>query len=47
VRRRNEDCNKYSAEIAKIRDLEARAGANPVESSGSGAQRGGGMGRGY
>ena len=52
VRRRNEDCNKYSAEIAKIRDLEARAGMNPggtspVESSGSGAQRGGGMGRGY
>ena len=52
VRRRNDDCNQHSAEIAKIRDLEARAGANPgganpMEGSGSGAQRSGSMGRGY
>ena len=50
VRRRNDDCNKHSEEIAKIRDLEMRAGgnatgANPTE--GGGAQRSGGMGRGY
>jgi len=52
VRRRNDDCNKHSEEITKIRDLEARAGANPAgtnptEGMGSGAQRSGGMGRGY
>ena len=52
VRRRNDDCSKHSDEIAKIRDLEMRAGGNPggtspAESSGSGAQRSGGMGRGY
>src|SRR2546427_12143332 len=50
VRRRDDDCSKHSAEIAKIRDLETRAGgnatgANPTESGG--AQRSGGMGRGY
>ena len=45
--RRDDDCSKHSAEIAKIRDLEMRVGANPMEGSGSGAQRSGGMGRGY
>jgi hypothetical protein len=49
VRRRNEDCNRHSAEIAKIRDIETRAGMSPgTAPTDAGTPRsGGGMGRGY
>ena len=49
VRRRNDDCSKHSAEIDKIRELEARAGMSPGASpTDAGTPKsGGGMGRGY
>jgi len=50
VRRRNDDCSKHSAEIDKIRELEARAGGSPSGANvtgGAAKSGGGGMGRGY
>ena len=46
LRRRNDDCDRHKAEIDRIRDQEARAGAQPGTGGMPGQGRQGGMGMG-